>query len=127
MTYSQVMISSILIMFGSVFALIFMAFLISKKRNKAAKPVYSQSGRAPVAENKPRSSEPKTYREKLPEPEVRFQTVSDAYHEKRVNEEKRVIRSDRNMKAVRESSYSDPKFRSVRAPRFRVVNTTLLS
>ncbi|GJQ63472.1 MAG: hypothetical protein SCALA702_25250 [Melioribacteraceae bacterium] len=125
MTYSEVMISSILIMFGSVFALVVMAFIISKKKNRNIKPAYAEVYQTPVVEKKIRHSEPRVRKEITNPAVVRFQTVSDGYSEKSTPESKRMIRSDRNMKALRESSYDDPKFRSVRAPRFRVVNSTM--
>jgi|GEM_PF-6557112 len=129
MTYSEVMFTSLIIMIGSITFLLVLAYMVSKKRNRNVNPVYatSYSSNGVTAPAQHRSSQTSHVSKNPASPKntVRYSTRINEPVESNSLESRRIIVANRQPSGIRESSYNDPKFRSVRAPRFQVLNNSM--
>jgi len=129
MTYSEVMFTSVIIMIGSITFLLVLAYTVSKKRNRNSTPVYATSysnDTVTVTAQNRTSRTNLASAEPIPAKKtVRYSTRINEPVESNSVESRRVIVANRQPSGIRESSYNDPKFRSVRAPRFQVINNSM--
>lgn len=129
MTYSEVMFTSVLIMIGSITFLLVLAYFVSKKRNRNANPVYatsySNNGVTSPAQHRRSKTSHASINPASPNNTVRYSTRINEPVENNSFESRRIIVANRQPSGIRESSYNDPKFRSVRAPRFQVLNNSM--